>query len=66
MLASTVALAAAGLGVIQSQTLLGQARTLRRLGTAVRSRFPFSSLPFSAVRPGSATGSCTAMLPCFW
>lgn len=41
MLASTLALAAACLGVIQSLTLLGQARTLRRLGTAREVSLPF-------------------------
>lgn len=41
MLASTLALAAASLGVVQSLTLLGQARTLRRLGTAREVSLPF-------------------------
>jgi uncharacterized protein with PQ loop repeat len=41
MLTQTLALAAAVLGVVQSLTLLGQARTLRRVGSAREVSLPF-------------------------
>jgi uncharacterized protein with PQ loop repeat len=44
MFTQTLALAAAVLGVVQSLTLLGQARTLRRIGSAREVSLPFLSL----------------------
>jgi uncharacterized protein with PQ loop repeat len=44
MFTQTLALAAAVLGVVQSLTLLGQARTLRRIGSAREVSLPFLTL----------------------
>jgi uncharacterized protein with PQ loop repeat len=44
LIISTLALIAAVLGVVQSLTLLGQARTLRRIGSAREVSLPFLHL----------------------